>query len=349
VDGCATEREAAVRAAFADQADWCLRLGSPLTAAVCRLAGERIDRSTALGRQILGWRGDPRSGKDVLPLRLAGGLQALVRRGAAPALAACYPPHDLPDDETLWTALRTALADEALPPWLDLPPQTNEVGRSAVLMAGLLAAAERFGRPLELLELGASAGLNLILDRYGYRLGGVTCGDPASPLRLEPEWRGPPPPAAEVRIAGRRGVDLQPMDPCRDGERLLAYVWPDQRRRVEQLETALAVAAADPPRIDRGDAAAWLEQRLAEPPEPGAARIVLHSVAFQYFPLPVQARVERAVERAEEPIGWLRFERVEGEADFTLRLRCRPGGTDELLARAHPHGAWVEWLRARER
>src|SRR4051812_46736171 len=83
----------------------------------------------------------------------------------------------------------------------DSAPQTNEVGRSAVLMSGLLVLAETFPQPVELLELGASAGLNLVLDRYGYELGGVGAGDPASELQLKPEWKGPQPPGAAVKVA----------------------------------------------------------------------------------------------------------------------------------------------------
>jgi hypothetical protein len=339
-----------VRAAFSTQAGWCDRLGAPFTALLCRLLGERIDRSTAVGRRVLDWPGDADPFGDALALRLCGGLHALVRRGGAPALAACYPPNALPDAETLWAKLAPVLADPAPLPWLDSAPQTNEVGRSAVLMSGLLAAADRFAQPIELLELGASAGLNLLLDLYAYDLGGLAAGDPASPLRLKPEWKGPPPPDAAVAIAGRRGVDLNPLDPRRDGERLLAYVWPDQQARLARLGTALAVAAANPPSVDRGDAAAWLEQRLAEPQGLGVTRIVFHSVAFHYFPAATRERIAALMAEAggaaseETPLGWLRYETEPDEDRFTLRLRLWPGGEDRLLAACDPHGNKVSWL-----
>ena len=105
---------------------------------LCRLLGERLDRSTEAGRRVLDWPGRADAFSDALPLRLTGGLHALVRRGQAPGLAACYPPCPLPGDEALWAALAPALADPDLLPWLDGAPQTNEVGRSAVLMSGLL-------------------------------------------------------------------------------------------------------------------------------------------------------------------------------------------------------------------
>jgi hypothetical protein len=346
VPGSATEE--AVRAAFERQAKWAEALGSPLMIRLCRLLAQRLDRESEVGRRVLDWPGaDPFA--DALPLRLTGGLHALVRRGEAPALADCYPPRPLPDAEGLWAAVRPALAHPDLPLWLDSPPQTNEVGRSAVLMAGLLVVADEFPRPVELLELGASAGLNLILDRYGHDLGGLLAGNPDSPLQLKPEWMGDRPPDDRVEVARRRGVDLNPLDPRRDGERLLAYVWPDQRRRLAQLEAALALAAPDPPRVDRGDAADWLEARLAERPAVGATRVVLHSIAFQYFPAGTKRRIAAAMATAgksatgESPLAWLRYEHDEAEERITLRLRTWPG-QERLLAYCHAHGSVVHWV-----
>jgi hypothetical protein len=348
VPGSATE--AAVRAAFARQAEWAAKLGSPFMERLCRLLGERLDTGTRIGRRVLGWPGSAEPFTDALPLRLTGGLHALVRSGNAPQLAACYPPNPLPGEDALWAAVRPILSGPDLLSWLDGAPQTNEVGRSAVLMSGLLVLCESFPRPVELLELGASAGLNLLLDRYGHDLGGVRAGDPDSPLQLRPEWKGVPPPDAPVEVARRRGVDLNPLDVRRDGERLLAYVWADQGRRLAQLESALAVAAQDPPEVDAGDAADWLEARLAERQEKGVTRVVLHSIAFQYFPEEAKVRIGAAMEAAgaeaplAAPLAWLRYEFAPEDDKITLRLRTWPGGGDRLLAHCHPHGSWVEWL-----
>jgi hypothetical protein len=348
VPGSATE--AAARTAFARQAEWAVKLDSPFMARLCRLLAERLDRSTGTGRRVLDWPGKADAFNDALPLRLAGGLHALVRRGEAPELAGCYPPNPMPDDEALWAALGPVLARADLPLWLDGAPQTNEVGRSAVLMSGLLVVADLFPQPVELLELGASAGLNLLLDRYGHDLGGVRAGDPESPLSLRPEWKGDPPPRSSVEVARRRGVDLHPLDPRRDGDRLLAYVWPDQARRLAQLEAALAIAAEDPPEVEPGEAADWLEARLAEPRQAGLTRVVLHSIAFQYFPEATKARVAAAMAQAgaaatfAAPLAWLRYEHEAGEERITLRLRAWPSGEERLLAHCHPHGSWVRWL-----
>jgi len=336
-------REERVRAAFAEQAGWCAKLGSPFTARLCAVLGETLDRATPTGRRALDWPGDPSSGAGALALRLCGGLHALVRAGALPALATLYPPAPMPGETALREALRPALARDDLAAGLDLPPQTNEVGRSAVLYAGLLAAAGALRRPLHLLELGASAGLNLILDRYGYDLGGLATGDRASPVQLRPTWKGAPPPDAEVPIAGRRGVDLDPPD---DPERLLAYVWPDQRERLAAAAAAIGMLKRDPPPRDRGDAAEWIEMQLARPAAEGSARIIMHSVAYQYFPAATQARVTAAIEAAgaREPLAWLRMEKRPEEEKYSLRLRLWPGGEDRLLAWVHPHGREVRWL-----
>jgi hypothetical protein len=155
-----------------------------------------------------------------------------------------------------------------------------------------------------------------------------------------------------VSIAARRGVDIAPLDPRLDGERLLAFVWPDQRDRMARLEAALAIASADPAPVDRADAAEWLERMLPVAPAAGGVRVVLHSIAFQYFPAATQRRIEALIERtgagagADTPLAWLRFEQSPGEPAAALRLRTWPGGEDRLLARAQGHGVAVEWLSA---
>jgi hypothetical protein len=204
---------------------------------------------------------------------------------------------------------------------------------------------------MELYEIGASAGLNLILDRYSYRLGAVAAGAPASPLLLSPQWTGASPPRAEMSVASRRGVDLRPLrvsDPA-DCERLVAYVWPDQRDRLERTLLAIDIARVEPPLVDEGDAADWVEQTLSAHREPGFARVLMHAIAFQYFPKTTQERVLRHIalvgSRAapEAPFAWLRFEVDPGQT-AVLRLTIWPGGTDRTLARGDAHGRSLEWM-----
>lgn len=348
----ASAAEQSVRAAFAEQAQWCRALNSPLTAMVCDLLAERPWPESEVARRLREWPADPRPSGDAVPLRLCGGLHAGVRAGRLSALADCYPPSAPPDRDRLGNAIDRAMVLPALAEWLDRPPQTNEVGRANALFPGLLVFADRFPLPVALFELGASAGLNLRMDRFGYNLGGLDVGDPASPLQLRPVWTGPPPPGSQVDVVGRHGVDLGPLDCDRHRDRLVAFVWADQTQRIAQLSAALKVARATSVTLDTGDAADWVEARLAEPQRRGTSRLVYHSIAFQYFsPVSQQriiATIEQAGERATEraPIGWLRFERSPDEQDPTLRLRTWPRGQDSLLATSHPHGTAINWLGA---
>jgi hypothetical protein len=327
-------------------------MGSPFTSRLCAAIGANIDRRTAIGQRVLDWPGNPDGWADGLPLRLCGGLHALMRQGGSPELARAYPPNPLPDEQALWAAVDAALSQSEafLLPWLDSPPQTNQVGRANALMSGLLVVAATFGKPIALYELGASAGLNLMLDRYGYDLGGTRAGAVDSPLHLRPDWTRSPPPVAPVIIAARRGVDLHPMDVVRDRERLLAFVWADQQHRLNQLEAALALAAETPPLVEQADAADWVEANIATEPVPGVARVVMHSVAYQYFSAGAQARIARRMADAgrlatlEAPLAWLRFEKEPGEPQTSLRLTLYPSGEDRLLARCQAHGQAIDWL-----
>ncbi len=344
-----------ITAAFAKQAEFCRFAGSPLTALVCDAAVLALDSRSATGRAIIAWPGVPFA--DALMMRFTGGCNALVRSGAAPVLAALYPPAPLPDSSAMVGALRAVLRDPALDAelvgWLAGPPQTNEVARSGVLMAGLLTIAEATHLPLRLFELGTSAGLNLNLDRFGYRLGKVVTGDSASPVQLAPVWTGPAPPMADVKVLTRRGVDINPLDVSDAAvrERLMAYVWPDQNERVSRAAAAIALAQVSPPPIDRADAADWVEDRVVL--AAGSTAVVMHSIAWQYFPTATQRRIAAylaalgAKASADTPLAWLRYEMDDAAAAElpTLRLTLWQGGapTERLLARAHPHGAFVQW------
>lgn len=342
-----------IRQAFADQAGWCTKLGSPFTARLMLGLGQRIDRSTMSGRKVMDWPGRADAFGDSVPLRLAGALHGLVRRGRLPDLAGVYPPHPLPDIDTIADAAMAALADadEEITEWLDHPPQTNEVGRSGILFPGLMVVAEETGLPLSLMEVGASAGLNLIPDRYAYRLEDNILGQPRSPVTLAPAWSGPVPDGQPPVIAARRGCDRHPLDvtDAEQRERLVAYIWPDQTGRLARAEAAIGLARVDPPTIDRADAADWVEEMIGLRPERGVARVLFHSIAFQYFPEATQRRIEATMDRAgaaataATPLAWLAFEQF-GDDGPSLTLRLWPGGGERVLARADAHVHEVTWL-----
>jgi hypothetical protein len=208
--------------------------------------------------------------------------------------------------------------------------------------------------PLRLFELGCSAGLNLNLDRFGYDLAGVVAGDPAAAVQLAPVWEGQPPPRADVRVVSRRGVDINPLSVADAAvrERLMAYVWPEQAARVARAEAAIALAQAFPPPLDKADAGAWVAAQIAV--APGHATVVFHSIAHQYFPAETRRQIAAHMAQAGSSatataaLAWLRYEMDDAAvADLpTLRLTLWRGGAPEehMLARAHPHGSFVQWL-----
>lgn len=262
--------------------------------------------------------------------------------GQAPALAAAYEAR-----QPLPAAL-DALSTHAdhLDRWLASPPQTNEVRRSAPLIAAARLLTDRFGLPLKLSELGASAGLNLLWDRCRLHVAGHATG--AGPIDLAPDWEGTPPPDASFAIAERAGCDLNPLDPVADRLRLLAYLWPDQPDRIARTETALAEAARLRPAIARADAADWLETRLSAPNR-DTTHVVFHTVAAQYFPEATRHRITamlaaaRARATAAAPLAHLSME-ADGRPDgAAVTLTTWPDGRMEVLGRACFHGRWVRW------
>jgi hypothetical protein len=321
--------------------------GAPITARVCRALADAIDDSSATGARTLGWSGDYIA--DAVPLRLVAPLHFLFRKGSCPVLDPLFRGEPGDDVATIRSAIETH--DAEILPWLDGPPQTNEPTRSATFMAALLVLAEQFGHAFELLEIGSSAGLNLLIDRYRYDLGGVTGGPATSPITIKPEWRGSPPPNASVRILSVRGADIAPIDvnDAAAAERLLCYVWVDQKDRFARTETAIGMARAAPPKLERADAADFVEGRLGEAQAANTTRVLMHSIVWQYLPPATQERITNAMEKAgasatfDRPLAWIRFEANRAVSQHTVRLRIWPGGLDTQLATAHPHASWIAW------
>lgn len=292
-------------------------------------------------------------------LRLFGALHDLVLSGEAPALAACYPDDARPGDAAAAWRAAAGLPPQhrqALAAFMTHEPQTNEVRRSAALLGGFHHAARRAGLPLRVFELGASAGLNQLWDRFRYDLGeGGAWGAPDSPVRLTSGWSGAAPVLAPgIEIIERAACDRRPVDLRDPAERrrLQAYVWPDQRERLANLRAAIDLALAAGVSPEPADAAEWAAARAA--PKTGALTVLFHSVFWQYMPAQSQAATQRAIEAhgrsasAQAPFASLRLEPSPQDLKtFEVRVTCWPGGEDALLAHSHPHGAWVEWLEAR--
>jgi hypothetical protein len=343
--------EAEVRHSFVRQAQACETLGSPFTARLCRLAAERMTPSTAVEAVVLEWTGDPTASGDAVALRLTGALHALALLRADDDLVAVYPPNPA-DEDRLWTAIIAAFRthESFILERLAYAPQTNEVRRSAALLPGFLTISALTAKPLRLLEIGASAGLNLHWDRYRYRLGASEWGDPSSAVRLAPDWEGPPPPETSIEVTARSGCDLNPLDPNSDEDRLrlLSYLWADQSDRVARTRAAFDIARAHPATIDEADARAWLDMRLAQP-LPGVATVVYHSIAWQYLPADARRQGEAIIAAAggratdDAPLCRLQMEADGGTDGAALTLQIWPKGETRELGRADFHGRWVKW------
>ncbi len=230
---------------------------------------------------------------------------------------------------------------------------TNEVARSACLLPGFLEVAAELGAPLHLLEVGASAGLNLLWDRYGYDYGtGNTAGDLAAPLVLRCETRGgkalPRLPTALPEVASRSGIDRQPLDPAdrADGAWLRALIWPEQRDRAERLDRALSIAAEAGLSIRRGDALEVLPRVLAALPG-GAPVCVFHCFTLNQFGAEARQAFDSLLRRlaAERRIARLGLEWDSEEPAPVLRLALYDGrrATDSFLALCDAHGSWIDW------
>lgn len=342
----------AVAAAFANQVAYCEAAGAHITARVCAgiaavLASEA--RGELLER-VRGWQGAPLA--DALPLRVAGGLHALHLSGAAPELGPIYRGDAAEDAAVIARVI--AAQEAALLPWLDGPPQTNEAGRSANFIAAMLWLAERGLPPrFECLEIGSSAGINLMLGRYAYDLGGVQVGPEDPVMAFAPAWNGAPPPAHRIEIAKARGCDVAPVDLTDPAQalRLKAYIWPEHAVRFERMDAAIRAASQSKPDIVAMNAADFVEAELARPQEQGTTRMLMHSIVWQYVPADQQARVTAAMEAAgaratpESPLAWVQVEADRTVHRHKLTVRHWPGGSEEVqLAWSHPHGADVEWL-----
>jgi len=264
---------------------------------------------------------------------LLGGLHYLVLAGQAS-----------------WDDVRGALEShrDFLARWTqEQDVQTNEVQRSWALLPGFLTVAD--GRPLDLLELGPSAGLNLMWDRYAYRYSTGTWG--SGPLELTGEDRVSPPAellSRHITVARRRGIDLNPVDVTTPhGSRLLqAFVWADQAQRLERLRRAIDVARQDPPELMRGDYVELLPAVLRDRRE-GAQLVVFQTASTMYLQRGALGKLRSALHEAArtEPLVYLTTGRAPDDDGFALELERYPDGRRRRLGVFDFHGEWLDWGR----
>ncbi len=256
-----------------------------------------------------------------------------------------------------WSRTRETLAEHR--DWLarfvaEQDVQTNEVGRCFALLPAFLDLARTSGRRLDLLELGPSAGLNLLLDRYGYRYRNGAWGTSGAAVVLTGDERRPVPAellAHDLPIGRRRGIDLNPVDvTTEEGVRLLtSFVWADQWYRLERLRRAIDVALRDPPEVVRGDYVEVLPRLLAER-DRDALTVVFQTASTQYLDRDRYDRVRAALRAAsaDGPLGWVSTQRYDEEAEtgsgYPLEVAVWPEHEARVVARMGYHGEWLDYL-----
>jgi hypothetical protein len=231
--------------------------------------------------------------------------------------------------------------------------QTNEVQRSWVLLPCFLEIARRTGvETLDLIELGPSAGLNLVWDRYGYHYEQGAWGADGATLELSGEERRPVPRELlqrVLRVRQRHGIDLSPLDVTRPGDALLlkSFVWADQRERLERLDRAVETLRAEPPHLEQGDVVQRLPELLAER-LPGALTVVFQTAVRGYLSREDWKQMLLALDEAgrQFPLALVSVSRpAPGEDRYAgLWLRLWPDGEKRLLGHAGFHGQWLEWI-----
>lgn len=339
---------------FEIQQKWCLELGSPLTAYICQQAALHIETNTLLADIMLGFANDMRGA--AAALRFTGAVHALVLHGKAPHLHSWYESGSQ-DFSQLWPQIELLIENhfEFFKQFVTEAPQTNEVGRSAVLLAAFSEIAKHIDLPMALYELGASAGLNLLFDQFHYQMNGQVWGDEKSAVRLAPKWQGSDVDLDfKLNVIERNGCDLNPLD-IYDEHQLLnlrAYIWPDMQQRQQRFEAAVKLVKSHNVHVERADAALWLKTNLQNL-QNGVAHIIYHTIAWQYFPQQVKDELEAMIGAAgvkatkDKPLVHLSFEfNYATGADISYRLWDGEThqGTQFKLGKAHPHGAEIEWL-----
>jgi len=236
---------------------------------------------------------------------------------------------------TNWPAIQAEMRTRAT--------QTNEAGRCAILLPVLAALPQ----PLALLEVGTSAGLCLYPDRYAYRYGDhqIGTGEPV----LSCAATGMAPPAGRPEVVWRAGLDLNPLDVTDPADLawLEALVWPEHAHRLARLRAAAALAAAEPPRLVRGDLVDDLPALAAQAPA-DATLVVFHTSVLYQVPAPRReafADVVRGLPGhwiASEAPDVLPYGTLPPPPDATLYNVLALDGTP--LAWTRPHGQGIIWF-----
>jgi hypothetical protein len=303
-----------------DQVAWAIKLGSPMYEALLRRMAEDVRSG---GPCLAALSPHMARSRMLAPLLLLASVHRMVLEGKLPEATRFYPSMGgQANVDALWPHFLEAVPRAVLPVCV----QTNEIGRSHALLPGFVEIARHTRLPLRLLEIGASAGLNLRWDHF--------------PFLDVP---------ATLHVVERRGCDLNPIDPTLDDSRpaLLCFIWPDQTDRLQQLAEVIEIACRVPAPVDQCDAVDWLRIHFADP-RPGVATVVFHSIVLPYLTEEGRENVRRVIDdagsraTADAPLAWLSMEPGSDQAD--VHLTIWPGGDRRLIAQASFHGRDVKVL-----
>jgi hypothetical protein len=340
--------------ALLQQAESCRSLGSAMYSSLFTdLAADYADggRTYALlaGRSL-------RPVHDAVPLRLAGAIHRVVLQGKDDRLARHYPSVGGKPAEDFTADFIGYMRDhlEDIENGLATQVQTNEVGRSVAHLVLSHWITTLGVEEFHLLEIGASAGLNLNFDRFYGCFGQLRMGNPSSSLRFMGDWfsNAPDVPRIGATAISKRGCDISPIDVTQPGDesRLLSFVWPDQRLRLERLRSAIAIAKTHRPLVDQASADEWITQQLAR--TNGHATLIFHSIVWQYLGTQTQNKLKLAIYNAGKtattthPIVWARMEPAGAVAD--IQVDVFDGSSAEprhfRLAEIGYHGQNMNWL-----
>jgi hypothetical protein len=317
----------------------------------------RFCQEIAADPEVLAIAAHTRQGQPT-PNMLFGAVHYLLLKDPSHALAAFYP--DLSGSATSEDNPYPAFRDFCLDYRAEIEGmlktrlvQTNEVRRCACLLPAFGLAGQLAGdKGLALIEIGTSAGLNLLWDRYGYDYGPAgRYGDPTSSVQLVCEVRGekrPPFPAQMPQIVSRLGLDLNPLDLTNpeDVLWLRALVWPEHRTRAELLGKAIEVAQATPPPVQAGDALDLLPQAIAAAPR-AATLGLYHGFALNQFSPEMRERLKALIieHSWQREIAVISFEwRPQGYQTLGLTHYSKGTFTEQILGQCEAHGGWIEWL-----
>jgi hypothetical protein len=255
--------------------------------------------------------------------------------------------------EDPWAVFRGVLAERG--EWVarfvrEQPVQTNAVQRCFALLPLFLRVARTIGRPLNLIELGTSAGLNLFWDRYYYQYQAGAWGDPGR-FEITGEERLPVPAellATRVEVRRRLGIDLNPIDATREEGLRLLCSFPHDRFARERLRAAAQTLQLDPPEFLRGDYLELLPEVLADRDD-RVITVVFQTLSSVYLSDEGRGRLRRIIDAAGEqgPLAWISTptpeEHGQRRGDYPLELAIWPDGGRQIMARMNVGADWIEW------